>query len=195
MSWKGKQQRIHAQIKYICSVLSGLVVAENYREGQKLVTDRNFADNSQFFRDVFEVGRRYKIMNPDRMRATYGMLLYMLMDSCDPQVQDLLDFKCVRPLRTVRNFLEEKGAALMLDDPLLVQATAEIQAGDRPRAQIQVDIKRKERARSELARRYRTMKVSEEELLSCIYSISDENTYLRFNKEPVDKASILLKAC
>ena len=36
---------------------------------------------------VFEVGRRYKIMNPDKMRAEYGKMMYILMDSSDSHVQ------------------------------------------------------------------------------------------------------------
>ena len=34
-----------------------------------------------------QVGRRYKIMNPERMRGTYGLLMYLLMDSQIPEVQ------------------------------------------------------------------------------------------------------------
>ena len=46
-------------------------------------------------------------------------------------------------------------AAALLEDPLLELATAEIIAGDRPRAQVQRDIKQKERAREALSKKYR----------------------------------------
>lgn len=58
--------------------------------------NRNFKRNAAFFQSVFEIGRRYKIMNPDRMRGTYGKLLYMLMDSASPQVEELLEFSCIK---------------------------------------------------------------------------------------------------
>lgn len=68
---------------------------QDYRKGQELVKNRNFKQNEEFFQNVFEVGRRYKIMNPDRMRATYGKLLYMLMDTANEQVTELLEFGCI----------------------------------------------------------------------------------------------------
>lgn len=37
INWKSKTARIHAQIKDICAILSGLVVAQNYKKGQQLV--------------------------------------------------------------------------------------------------------------------------------------------------------------
>lgn len=37
INWKSKTSRIHAQIKDICAILSGLVVAQNYKKGQQLV--------------------------------------------------------------------------------------------------------------------------------------------------------------
>ena len=70
--------------------------AQDYRAGQELVKNRNFKRNAAFFQDVFEIGRRYKIMNPDRMRGTYGKLLYMLMDSSSPHVEELLEFSCIK---------------------------------------------------------------------------------------------------
>ena len=37
INWKSKTSRIHAQIKDICAILSGLVVAQDYKKGQRLV--------------------------------------------------------------------------------------------------------------------------------------------------------------
>lgn len=92
-------------------------------------------------------------MNPDKMRAEYGKLVYMLMDASDPHIQDLLDFNAVRPLRTVYALLEEKNGLAMLSDPLMERATKEIVSLGRSRYEIQRDIKEKERSRGLLARR------------------------------------------
>lgn len=67
--------------------VAGLVVAQDYKRGQQLVADRDFDVNADFFQDVFEIGRRYKIMNPEKMRSEFGKLMYMLMDSADSTVQ------------------------------------------------------------------------------------------------------------
>jgi hypothetical protein len=45
----------------------------------------------------------------------------------------------------------------------------------------------KERAREHLARKFRSRSLGEEEILRCLYSISDNNSYLLFNRDPVDK--------
>ncbi|GLC41087.1 hypothetical protein PLESTB_000944400 [Pleodorina starrii] len=187
LTWRSKNQRIHAQIRDLCAILSGLMVATNYKKGQDLIRDRSFADNHEFFQDIFELGRRYKILNPDKMRSEYGKLMYLLMDSSEPAIQELLEFKCVRQLCTVYNFLEERGGLAMLEDPLMHTATAEIVAGERPRHEVQRDIKVKEKAREALSRRYRSARLSEEEILLCIYSISDNNSYLLFNRDPIDR--------
>ena len=68
-------------------------------------------------------------MNPDKMRSEYGKLIYLLMDSAEDNIHNLLDFKCVRPLRTVYTLLEECSALAVLQDPLVDLATAEIVAG------------------------------------------------------------------
>ena len=54
-----------------------------------------------------------------RMRTTYGKLIYMLMDAQIPEVKNLLDFSCVRPIKTVYSVLEEYGALDVLKDDLI----------------------------------------------------------------------------
>lgn len=49
LTWRNKTQRVHTQVKDICAILSGLVVAQDYRKGQALIVNRNFADNAEFF--------------------------------------------------------------------------------------------------------------------------------------------------
>lgn len=88
------------------------------------------------------------------MRSEYGKLVYMLMDSSDTQIQELLEFKCVRPLKTVYTTLKEYEALELLDDPLMDAATAEVVAGDRPRYEVQRAIRIKENARGTLAKKY-----------------------------------------
>lgn len=61
ISYTSKSKRIVAQIKDFCAILSGLVVAGDYKLGQELFSDRAFSENEEFFQSVFEVGRRYCI--------------------------------------------------------------------------------------------------------------------------------------
>lgn len=67
--------------------------------GQRLLRDNAFDTQASFFRAVFEIGRRYKRLNPDMMRSAYGKLLYFLMDSTRPEIQQMLNFDCVAPGR------------------------------------------------------------------------------------------------
>ena len=80
------------------SVLCGLVVVNDYKRGSRLVSIVNYqtifknnyyillvkqvrqsvADNAEFFQRIFEIGRRFKIMNPDKLRTTYGKLMHIL---------------------------------------------------------------------------------------------------------------------
>lgn len=115
-------------------------------------------------------------MNPDKMRSEYGKLIYMLMDSSDSQIQELLEFECVRPLKTVHSTLAQHDLLRLLDDPLMETATAEVIAGGRPRyevlsnhifqvfctcPQIQRAIRSKENARGAIAKKYANREISE----------------------------------
>lgn len=76
-----KAKRIVHQIRELCAIMSGLVISADYKKGQELFTDRDFQANAEFFQQVFELGRRHKIMNPDKMRTTYGKMIYLLQVS------------------------------------------------------------------------------------------------------------------
>jgi hypothetical protein len=73
-----KTKRIVHQIRELCQILSGLVLSVDYKQGQELFSDRDFRANAAFYQKIFELGRRHKIMNPDKMRTTYGKLIYLL---------------------------------------------------------------------------------------------------------------------
>jgi len=207
----------------MCAILCGLVVAADYKEGQALVSGRDFAANAAWFQDVFEVGRRHKVMNPEKMRTEYGRrrkerrvaggrevgpplfthasplsplgkLVYMLMDAADPAIQELLGFSPIRPLRTVHALLEERHGLALLSDPLLPSATAEIEAAGKARAEVQRAIAAKERARAALAARHASATLSSDDVLRCCYSLADNAAFLAHARDPVDRALSLLDA-
>ena len=40
----------------------------DFQVGQKMIRDRSFEQNSDYFSSVFEIGRRHKLLNPECMR-------------------------------------------------------------------------------------------------------------------------------
>ncbi|CAM0137835.1 unnamed protein product [Umbelopsis sp. WA50703] len=184
---KSKAKRIVAQIKDICAILSGLVTACDYKRGQELFADRTFEQNEEFFQKIFEIGRRHKIMNPEKMRSAYGKLMYMLMDSAIPEVEEMLGFSCVIPIKTVYSFLKERNGLDVLKNEIILLATMEIVPTGKTRMQIQSEIKRKERSIEQLSKKYRHSNLSTDEIRHCLYSIGDNNAYLRANRHPCEK--------
>ncbi|KAI0722589.1 hypothetical protein C8Q76DRAFT_719284 [Earliella scabrosa] len=188
-----KAKRIVHQIRELCAILSGLVLSADYKQGQELFQDRDFQANEEFYQTIFELGRRHKIMNPDKMRSTYGKLIYILQDSQTPEVKDLLSFSCVKPIKSVYNVLEKHEAIDLLRDDLISVATKEIYSEGRSRRDIQKDIKSKERAIEMLSSRYARNGLSQEQVRQCIYSIGDNHAFLRTNRDPCDRMIAYLK--
>lgn len=182
------KQRIHDQIRDLCSILTGLAVAADYARGRELVADKDFAANEAFFQTAFEVARRHKVANPEKSRDTYGKLIHMLQDSVTVDITRLLEFSCVKPLMTVASFLGQRGGLELLEDPLIQGATVEIIAEGKSRRIVQKEIAQKERAVALLAKRYKNGRtLGEEEIKRCLYSIGDNNAYLRCARDPCDK--------
>eukprot|EP00842_Homolaphlyctis_polyrhiza_P003835 jgi/Hompol1/4452/HPOL_000214-RA len=190
--YSNRTKRVVNQIRELCGILSGLVLAADYKVGQELFQDRDFATNAEFFQDIFELGRRHKIMNPEKMRGTYGKLVYMLQDSQIPEVKDMLQFSCVKPIKSVYSILEARNSLGVLQDDLIHAATMEIVSEGKSRYQIQSEIKQKERAIEILARKYggdgnAGGNGGSEIIRQCLYSIGDNHAFLRTNRDPCDK--------
>ncbi|KAK7206123.1 hypothetical protein BZA70DRAFT_275735 [Myxozyma melibiosi] len=186
--YSSKAKRIIAQLKEVCSILAGLVVATDMKLGQEMFQDKDFARNAKWFKKIFEIGRRYKIMNPEKMRDSFGKLMYMVMDSRLPEIEQVMEFDLYMPVVTVHSFLESRDCLSLLEDNLVVQATAEIYPEHKKRSQVQAEIRQKEKAIETLAKRYyKPGVITQDEIRQCLYSIGDNHSYLRANKNPVEK--------
>ena len=130
LSWKSKTGRIQAQLKELCAILCGLVIACDYNEGQKLLSEKNYEDNQEFFQKIFEITRRHKIRNPEKLRNVYGKLVHVLMDAQNPTIDELMGFRVVSNLNTVHSFLKRNDALhILIDDyALIMDATTEIES-------------------------------------------------------------------
>jgi len=191
--YSSRAKRIVNQIKEFCSILSGLVLSADYREGQRLFQNKSFEDNEEFFQTIFEIGRRYKITTPEKM-PDYGKLIYLLQDSQIEEIKDMLGFNCCTPLKTVYSFLENrKNGIELLQDNIIAVATQEILPNNKTRKQIQKEIKIKENAIEHLASKYANSELSKDEIKRCLYSIGDNHAYLRANRDPCTKMIDYLK--
>ncbi|OAD70276.1 hypothetical protein PHYBLDRAFT_177969 [Phycomyces blakesleeanus NRRL 1555(-)] len=193
ISHTSKAKRTVAQIKELCAVLTGLVLAGDYRRGQELFSDRSYDENQEFFQRIFEIGRRHKIMNPEKMRSAYGKLMYLLADSMIPEVQEMLGFTCVTPIKSVYSVLKECHCIEVLHEDIILVATHEIIPEGKTRPQIQMDIKRKERAIEQLSRKYQSKHISADDIRQCLYSIGDNQSYLRANRDPCERVILYLE--
>jgi hypothetical protein len=125
---KSKQSRILECLVDVLSISLGLLMANNLTKGEDLIVDKTLNNNIPFFRDLFEVGRRFKIMNPQKMRNTYGKLMYILMDCESHQVKSETGATFVKEILTIREFLKERGANMnFIREPNLAVASAIIE--------------------------------------------------------------------
>ena len=99
-----------------------------------------------------------------------------------PEVKEMLGFDCVVPIQTVYTFLEERNALDVIHEDIVLLATMEIIPERKTRSQIQAEIKRKERSIDQLSRKYQSKLITADEIRHCLYSIGDNNAYLRANR-------------
>eukprot|EP01038_Epipyxis_sp_PR26KG_P016737 gene16737-22896_t len=193
VAFKNKARRHHVQIQHIVAFLSGLVAATDYNRGQEVLTNRNFVDYESLIGKMLEIARRYKITNPEKMRSEYGKLVYLMQDAVSESTRPLLGININMPIVTVYDLLEKSGGLALLDEPHLEIATQEILSDkSKNRATIQFEIKKKEKAAEHLVRKYTSNRLSSDTIRACMYSISDNNSFLNSNCKPITECIELL---
>ena len=186
--YKTPTRRAHAKVKAIASVLTGMITCLSMEAGADLARKKDFFRYKKAIQLLFEIGRRYKIMNPDRMRGEYGKMLYLLQDCAQSDLTSHLGFQAVVPVKTVHDVLEQGNCLEVLQDPHVCTATAEILPENKSRAQIQTEIKNKDRAKKYLSNHYsKRSKLSKDEIELCLNSIGDNNNFLNSNRKPIDR--------
>ena len=70
-----------------------------------------------------QVARRYKIMNPEKLRDVYGKMVYILQDASNEDMIEELGFELVAPIKTVHAKLKECDALALLSDDQIATAT------------------------------------------------------------------------
>lgn len=190
--FKNKAKRHHAQLQSIVAFLTGVMISTDYH-CKELLEDRNFVVHEEAIQRMLEIARRYKITNPEKMRSEYGKLICLMQDAVSVETKRILGINIEKTIKTVYDTLKEVGAIDMLDDPAIDIATQEILPDPgKTRSMIQVEIKKKERTIEYLLKKY-TTRCSDDVLRTCLYSISDNNSFLNSNKRPISQCIALLK--
>jgi hypothetical protein len=213
---KSKLSRILESLIDVLSISCGLIMANSLQKGETLLMSKTLNDNVPLFTKLFEIGRRYKIMNPSKMRGTYGKLMYILMDTESYSIKNELKLTFVKPVQTVVTFLQAKvknntEVEDMLKDPLWATATQTISEHStgtarmgtedslgpdlKSKKELAVLASYKKQACEMLLKKYTSDQLSEADITRVIDSISDNEAYLNFNMNPVERIlSILVDA-
>jgi len=171
------------------------------------------ASNERFFQKIFEIGRRNKVLNPSKMRDTYGKLMHLLQDAQSPSIAKSLGFSLYKDMVMVRPFLDGRGLGAILDDERLIWATMFINTRNEcsgksiERKIIELNVSRKNKHIEELLQDYADCRecqeegregddcktrISRQDLKRCIDSISDAIAVVESNVAPVRRMLHLL---
>ena len=124
---KSKASRMWTSLIDILNINQGLLISTNLTQGEAMFSGKTHDQNIYLYANMFEIGRRYKMMNPSKMKDTYGKLIYMLMDT--ETSSQFADYPFVREIRTVGNSIKGKGIDGILTDPMIMVATECISSG------------------------------------------------------------------
>ncbi|CAM9487691.1 unnamed protein product [Sphacelaria rigidula] len=189
-----KQRTINAELHAALKALAGMMVAGELLGwlGEKMADLHEHLENNQeVFAEIFEVGRRFKITNPDKFRSFYGKMMFMLQDA---QASGRAGLNLVNDIQMVYSFVEERGGLALLKDKRVVAATADVSGISMNKAEVREKVASKVEARKQLLRKYVSDTFSKEDVERVLDSIADANNYIAFNVAPVERMLDLLQS-
>ncbi|CAM9304629.1 unnamed protein product [Ectocarpus sp. 13 AM-2016] len=152
-------------------------------------------------RTCFEVGRRHKILNPEKMRSAHGMLMCIVMDTEHPLVREQTGFSCVRSMRTAFGLSVSANLVGLFEDPDLLAASRpvlpwergqKLLKGGRNVEEMALQAKEKAEARRRLVARHGTGGLACEVTL-LVDSVADSIVYREISTRPIRRMLSLLK--
>lgn len=184
---KEKVKNQAKQLQCIQGVLLGICVSLNFELAQDIMNEKKeLSEFASFFQTIFELGRRHKIRNPEKLRSEYGKLLYLLQLCQQPEVLEHFGFPLVCGVSTVHGLLSEHDLLDVMRHPSMAVATGEIIPDGKNRGQLDREIRRKDTAITTIGRQFRCQKLSEEDVRRCVLSMADNHNFLRYNRDPCD---------
>ena len=187
-----KENRMQTCLTEVFQLMLGLHLCFDFKQGQKRCK-KAIDQHGEFFAKLFEIGRRFKIMNPDRMRTSYGKLVCILQDAGNPSV---MNFQCNEPVETVASMLKRLDCLELLHENDLVERVCHVH----DLRVMSIDQQKLLSAhRTEMIGKLRSKyvdgdgKLSEDELMLVLNSLSDGNAYVASCRHPVDKMINYLK--
>mmetsp|Transcript_29753 Transcript_29753/g.88677 ORF Transcript_29753/g.88677 Transcript_29753/m.88677 type:complete len:476 (-) Transcript_29753:243-1670(-) len=183
MAWRGARTgRAVEELQEMLAYMTGLAVAASLKVSHEPCLEAN----ADVFREAFEVGRRFKGMNPDKMRASYGKLIYMLQDATAPDVIRELGFDPLSRVQTVHAELALLSCLDLLEEPELPLAASPAHSAEAADA--------KAAATARLLARFADGDAERAVRLErCLLSLADHACLVEAHVSPVDAMLRLLR--
>ena len=184
-----RQAIIQRQLYELYQIMLGLNINSSKAKGKKMLVglfkggvgkEEAFSspECGQWLCKVFEIGRRYKRMNPDKMRTEYGKLITIMQDAVDCRAEMRVDTNI--PVITVRDVLVQNNLEHILADPVIEVAATPLPKMSSDEREMKV--KEKEEALREMCERHCGGDAAKKEVVElCIRSLDDGACVLRDN--------------
>ena len=186
-------RRVHTQIKKIFQLCTGMTVAKHPDAYAVLQDDpAKLKAHEGRLRALVECLRRYKILNPDKLRTDYVKFVFLLQDSQQPAVREGLgDLELVARLKTVRGFCEKKNLLGLLTEEALPLCITPV-----PRIANRDALNRALRYKNAVVRAVVQKYIghaSESDIELAMFSIADMHTFTVEHTQPVRAMISLIK--